>query len=72
MSRKRAKFKSTISRHPIKPKKRDKLAYEVWLTNKANHGSMEDRLAAEGLLLKDLQRRQRPKRSKHKVPRRTD
>ena len=69
MARKRTKKKRTTSRPGVSRQKRNKVAYEMWLTKKANRGPMEDRLAAEGLLLKDLQGRGRPKRSQ-KAPRR--
>jgi hypothetical protein len=65
MARKHAKTKPTTSRPASK--KRDKVAYEMWLTKKASRGPMEDRFAAEGLLLKDLQGRARPK-GLQKVP----
>jgi hypothetical protein len=70
MARKQAKTKRPASRPAVKRQKSDKVAYEVWLTKKANHGSMEDQLAAEGLLLKDLQGRGGPKRSKPKAAKR--
>jgi hypothetical protein len=67
--RKQAKTKPTASRSAVKPRK-DKLAYEMWLTAEVKHGPVEDRGAAEGLLLNELQRREPPKRSKKKTPRR--
>jgi hypothetical protein len=36
-------------------KKEDKLAYEMWLNKKVTRGPAKDRLAAEGLLLQELQ-----------------
>ena len=69
MSPKQAKTKPTASRPAIKPQQ-DKLAYEMWLTAEVKHGPVEDRGAAEGLLLKELQRRESPKGSGNKTPRR--
>ena len=69
MARKQTKTKRPASRPVAKRKKSDKVAFEVWLTKKADHGPMEDQLAAEGLLLNDLQGRSRPKRSKPKAKR---
>lgn len=70
MPRKQAKTKPTASRPTAKRKKSDKVAFEVWLTKKADHGPMEDQLAAEGLLLKDLQGRGGPRRAKPGAPKR--
>ncbi len=55
MSQKPAKKKSTTSRPTAKTE--DPLAYEMWLTGEVEHGPVEERGAAEGLLLKELQRR---------------
>jgi hypothetical protein len=68
MAGKRTKTKPTTSRPAANRQKSKKVAYEMWLTKKASRGPMEDRLAAEGLLLKDLQG-QGPSRSQ-KAPRR--
>jgi hypothetical protein len=68
MSRKQAKTKSRPAQ--ATGRRRNKLAYEMWLTKKAQHGPVEDRLAAEGLLLKDLQQRKGPKRSRKKAAKR--
>ena len=64
MSRKQTKTKTkpTASRPPVKPKE-DPLAYEMWLTGEVDHGPVEERGAAEGLLLQELQRRGPQKRS---------
>jgi hypothetical protein len=69
MARKQTKTKATSSRPAVNGQKRNKVAYEMWLTKKASRGPMEDRLAAEGLLLKDLQGRGGPRRSQ-KAPKR--
>jgi hypothetical protein len=69
MSRKQAKTKPTASRPAVKPQE-DKLAYEMWLTAEVKHGPVEDRGAAEGLLLKELQRRGPLKRTGTKTLRR--
>jgi hypothetical protein len=69
MARKDTKTKATTSPPAVKMQKRNKVAYEMWLTKKASRGPMEDRLAAEGLLLKDLQGRGRPRLSQ-KAPKR--
>jgi hypothetical protein len=69
MSPKQTKTKPTTSRPPVKQQE-DKLAYEMWLTAEVKHGPVEDRGAAEGLLLKELQRREPPKRSGNKTSRR--
>jgi hypothetical protein len=72
MARKDTKTKPTTSRPAVKRQKANKVAYEMWLTKKASRGPLEDRLAAEGLLLKDLQGRRRPRpsqnASKRKAP----
>ena len=68
MARKQTKTKPTTSRPAVNRQKKDKVSYEMWLTKKASRGPLEDRLAAEGLLLKDLQGRG-PSRSQ-KAPRR--
>jgi hypothetical protein len=62
MSRKQAKTRPTAPRPAVKPKK-DPLAYEMWLTGEIKHGPAEERAAAEGLLLEELQRRGPKKRS---------
>jgi hypothetical protein len=66
MSRKQAKPKPTASRSRVKPKE-DPLAYGMWLTGEVNHGPVEERGAAEGLLLEELQRRGPQKRSGNKT-----
>jgi hypothetical protein len=50
MLRKQAKTKPTASRPAVKPEE-GPLAYEMWLTGEVEHGPVEDRGAAEGLLL---------------------
>jgi hypothetical protein len=62
MSRKQAKTKATVSRPRVKAEE-DPLAYEMWLTGEVEHGPVEERAAAEGLLLEELQRRPFQKRS---------
>ncbi len=62
MSQKQANTKPTVARPAVKPEE-DPLAYEMWLTREAAHGPVEERGAAEGLLLEELQRRGRQKRS---------
>ncbi|PJA79805.1 MAG: hypothetical protein CO149_01615 [Nitrospirae bacterium CG_4_9_14_3_um_filter_51_5] len=52
---KQAQAKPTVSRPPDKPEE-DPLAYEMWLTNVVEHGPVEQRGAAEDLLLEELQR----------------
>ena len=69
MSRKQAKTNPTASRPAVKPQE-DTLAYEMWLTGEVEHGPVEDRGTAEGLLLKELQRRGPQKGSGNKTPRR--
>lgn len=64
---KKAKTKSTASRPPVKPEG-DPLAYEMWLTEVAEHGPVEERGAAEDLLLEELQRQGPRKRSGTKTP----
>jgi len=66
MARKQIKTKSTVSR-PVVISKEDPLAYEMWLTREVEHGPVEERDAAEGLLLKELQRRGPSKKSKNKT-----
>gem|GEM_PF-1758735 len=77
MSRKRAQTKSTASRPAIKPEE-NQLAYElwlareeIWLTSEVEHGPVEERDAAEDLLLVELQGRGVRKRSGNKISRRT-
>jgi hypothetical protein len=41
----------------------DKLTYEMWLSKKVTRGPVKERLAAEGLLLQELQGQGPPKRS---------
>jgi len=69
MSRKQAKTKPTTS-HPADKREEDPLAYEMWLTEQVEHGPVENRGAAEGLLLAELQRRGPQKRSENKTSRR--
>jgi len=66
--RKKAKTKPTASRPAVKPREK-KLAYQMWLTGEAKHGPVEERGAAEALLLKALQRRELPKKSGKKTTR---
>lgn len=61
MSRSQAKTKPTASR-PARRSDEDPLAYEMWLTGEVDHGPVEERGAAEGLLLEELQRRGPQKR----------
>lgn len=56
MSQQHAKTKPVASRPAVKPKE-DPLAYEMWLAGEVDHGPVEERGAAEGLLLEELQRR---------------
>ncbi|MEO5956577.1 MAG: hypothetical protein ABIR36_12945 [Nitrospiraceae bacterium] len=65
MSQKQAKMQPTAGRPAVKPKE-DPLAYEMWLTGEVEHGPVEERGAAEGLLLKELQRREPRKPSGNK------
>jgi hypothetical protein len=62
MARKQAKATPTVARPSVKPKE-DPLAYEMWLTGEVEHGPVEERGAAEGLLLEELQRRTPQRRS---------
>ena len=68
MSRKQTKTetKPTASRPAAKPIE-DPLAYEMWLTGEVDHGQVEERGAAEGLFLEELQRRGPQKRSGNKT-----
>jgi hypothetical protein len=66
MSQKQAKMKPTAARPAAKPEE-DPLAYEMWLTGEVDHGPVEERGAAEGLLLEELQRRGPQKRSGKKT-----
>jgi hypothetical protein len=66
MTRKQIKTKSTVCRPVVIPEK-DPLAYEMWLTGEVEHGPVEERGAAEGLLLEELQRRGPQKRSGGKI-----
>ena len=65
MARNQAKTKPAASRPAVKLEK-DPLAYEMWLTGEVDHGPVEERGAAEGLLLEELQRRGPRKRSGNK------
>jgi len=56
MSRKKAKTTPTVARPAVKPTE-DPLAYEMWLTGDVDHGPVEERGAAEGLVLEARQRR---------------
>jgi len=69
MSRKQAKTKPTAS-HPAGKREEDPLAYEMWLTEQAEHGPVENRGAAEDLLLAELQRRGPQKRPENKTSQR--
>lgn len=66
MSRKQIKTKPMSSRSAVKPEE-DPLAYEMWLTGEVEHGPVEERGAAAGLLLEELQRRGPQKRSRGKI-----
>jgi hypothetical protein len=66
MSQKQAKAKLTVTRPAVKPEE-DSLEYEMWLTGEVEHGPVEERGAAEGLLLEELQRRGTRKRSGNKT-----
>lgn len=58
MSRKPTRSKQSTSRPQINRDEVAILAYEMWLARKAEHGhDVEDWLAAERLLLEELQRR---------------
>ena len=61
MSRKKAKTTPTVARPSVKPKE-DPLAYKMWLTGEVDHGPVEERGAAEGLVLEARQRRGPQKR----------
>lgn len=69
MARKQTQTKPTGSRLATKPEK-DPLAYEMWLTDEAEHGPVEEREAAEDLLLSELQRRGPRKQAGSKTSRR--
>ncbi|NGZ59272.1 MAG: hypothetical protein CV081_02050 [Nitrospira sp. LK265] len=69
MSRKQARTKSTTSL-PAANRDEDPLAYEMWLTDEAEHGPVEEREAAEDLLLSELQRRGPRKQPGSKTSRR--
>lgn len=69
MPRKQAKAKPTSS-GPAAEREDDPLAYEMWLTDEAEHGPVEERGAAEDLLLSELQRRGPRKRVGYKTSRR--
>lgn len=57
MSKKPAKLEQPSSLPTVHHEKVAKLAYEMWLTRKAEHGhDVEDWLAAERLLMEELQR----------------
>jgi len=66
MAQKQNKTKPTTVRPAAKPEE-DPLAYEMWLTGEIEHGLVEERGAAEGLLLEELQRRGPQKRSGTKI-----
>ena len=66
MARKQPKTTPTVARPAVKPEE-DPLAYEMWLTGEVDHGLVEERGAAEGLLLEELQRRGPQKRSGNKT-----
>lgn len=55
---------------PATKQEEDPLAYEMWLTGEVEHGPVEERDAAEDLLLSELQRRGPRKRSGNKTSRR--
>lgn len=59
MARKATKTKPTAPPPAVRPKE-DELAYEMWLTREVEQGPVENRGAAEGLLLEELQRRGAP------------
>ncbi|MHB8483417.1 MAG: hypothetical protein ACYDBV_11900 [Nitrospiria bacterium] len=67
MSQKKTNTKQTVSRPAVKSEE-DPLAYEMWLTGQVEHGPVEERGAAEGLLLEELQRRGPQKREGNKTP----
>jgi hypothetical protein len=62
MSPRKIRKKPAATRRSAKAKK-DPLAYEMWLTREADRGPVEERAAAEDLLLKELQRPGPRKRS---------
>lgn len=66
MSRKPTQTKPTASR-PEGKSTEDILAYERWLTHVVDHGPMEERAAAEGLLLEELQRPEPQRRSRIRI-----
>lgn len=68
MARKATTRKPTAPPPAVRPKE-DELAYEMWLTREVEQGPVENRGAAEGLLLEELQRRGPQKRSGDKIPR---
>ncbi|HXN07456.1 MAG TPA: hypothetical protein VN944_10380 [Nitrospiria bacterium] len=55
---------------PAVNRKKDPLAYEMWLTGEVKNGPVEERAAVEGLLLNELQRREPQKRPGNKTLRR--
>lgn len=68
MTRKPTKLKQASSPSTVSREKVAKLAYEMWLTRKAEHGhEVEDWLAAERLLIEELQRRGSQGRSDDKT-----
>jgi hypothetical protein len=68
MSKKTAKLEQTSSLPTVHREKVAKLAYEMWLTRKAEHGhDVEDWLAAERLLIEELQHRGSQRRSVDKT-----
>lgn len=68
MAKKSTKTKPTVPPPAVRPKE-DELAYEMWLTREVEQGAVENRGAAEGLLLEELQRRGPQKRSGDRIPR---
>ena len=69
MLRKPTSLKKATARPTVNREKVAGLAYELWLTRKAEHGrDVEDWLAAERLLLEDLKRPGSQGRSKDKKP----
>jgi hypothetical protein len=66
MSQKQAQAKTTEPNPPVNTEE-DPLAYELWLTRKVERGPVEERGAAEGLLIQALQRRGPQKRSGNKI-----
>jgi hypothetical protein len=68
MTRKPTKLKQASAPSTVSREKVAKLAYEMWLTRKAEHGhEVEDWLAAERLLIEELQRRGSQGRSDDKT-----